>query len=273
MMTRTVFFISDGTGLTAASLGQSLLTQFETITFEKIAIPYVNSPAKAEEAVARINKAFTTQQLRPLVFTTLIDSTLADHIAKSHGVVMNIFQTFINPLETELQIKSSHSIGKTHGLHNDQQYKNRIDAVNFTLHTDDGTNMHSYPKADVILVGVSRCGKTPTSLYMALQFGTYCANYPLTEDDLPLHVIPKPLLNYREKLFGLTIDPKRLHTIRSERRANSHYASLEQCQKEISAAEMLFTHEKIPFISTTTRSIEEIATTILDVKNIPRKVY
>lgn len=273
-MRRTVFFISDGTGITAQTLGHSLLTQFENILFEKKTIPYVNSSTRAQEVVDKIDEAYSRDRVAPLVFATLIDPDIHEIIKKSKGVLLDFFNTFIGPLEKTLKMRSSHTIGRTHGVYDYKNYMTRIEAVNYALTTDDGVNTKHYEAADLILIGVSRSGKTPTCLYLALQFGVSAANYPLTEEDLQpaRRYLPKILAPYRHKLFGLTIDPHRLVQIRQERRPQSDYASLNQCETEVKQAEKLYSREGIAYLDTTTHSIEEIATGILERMGIERRL-
>lgn len=260
---RVVFFVSDSTGITAETFGHSLLTQFEHIEFDIRVLRYVDNLEKAEDACHVIEKAVASEPLRPLVFSTLIDPAARDLIAASGGVWFDLFDAFISPLQRELHQRPSHTAGRTHGVVDDRDYTARIDAVNFAMANDDGITTRHYPEADIILVGVSRTGKTPTCLYLALHYGVCAANYPLTEDDLLETRLPVPLREYRDKLFGLTISADRLHRIRSQRRPASHYASLAQCRIEISQAEDLFHTSQIPMLNTTTMSVEEIATTIM----------
>lgn len=262
MKKRHVFCISDGTGITAKILSNSLLSQFEQTNFIQQSLPYVDNEEKAQQAVQKINDAFEKDQAPPIVFMTMAEPPIADIIRKSRGLTLDFFDHFIAPLEETLQEQSSHSIGRSHGMVNYDLYKKRIDALNFSLATDDGAAMHQYNQADVILVGVSRCGKTPTSLYLALHYGLFVANYPVTDEDLERDTLPKALTAYKNKLFGLTIDLDQLIAIRSERRPNSQYSSKKQCQLEIKAVERLFKHEKLPFLNSTKLSIEELATKI-----------
>ncbi len=263
MMKRNVFFISDGTGITASHLGNSLLTQFEGIEFDQYTIPYVDTIDKAHKVAERINNAYQRDGYKPLIFATIVNPEVHQILSRCDGVLLDFFQTFIGPLETELHQESSHTIGRTHGVKNYNQYMLRINAVNFALASDDGVNHKAYDQADVILVGVSRCGKTPTCLYLALHHGLYAANYPFTIEDMGAIALPKFLRPHKPKLFGLTIEPERLQQIRQERRPNSDYASLNRCQKEVKEVENLLRQEQIPFVNTTTRSIEEIAAEIV----------
>lgn len=271
-MTRTIFFVSDGTGITAETLGRSLLSQFDMISFEYQTIPYVNTKNKVKQTIARIESAYKNDGERPIIFATLINHDISRLFQKSSALVMDFFHQFINPLENELGHKSTHMIGLSHGVKNYSNYMMRINAVNYALAYDDGANTTNYDKADIILVGVSRCGKTPTCLYLALQFGIYAANYPLTEDDMTSIQLPSFLADHRKKLFGLSIDVNRLHMIRKERRPNSVYAALNTCKAELNYAESLFQKENIPYLETTTRSIEEIAAEIMNLTNIKRRL-
>lgn len=271
--TRTVFFISDGTGITAETLGHSLLTQFEGLRFRQVRIPFVSTTKKAEECVAEIRRAHEHDGLRPIVVTTLVNPEISATLRPADALFVNFFETFIAPLEQELGVKSTHTIGRSHSAANSQDYFNRIDAVNFSMAHDDGLSPEDLDPADVILVGVSRCGKTPTSLYMALQFGVKAANYPLIPDDFDRMRLPECLQKHRRKLFGLTISPERLQKIRTERRPNSHYASLENCREEVTRAEKLMRREGIRWLDSTTKSIEEIAATIIEEIRLDRHVF
>ncbi len=270
---RTVFFLSDRTGITAETLGHSLLTQFDSVSFDQVNVPFIQSEEKARRTVEMINRAARDDGVRPILFCTLIDQEIRAILRESEGLLMDFFGAFIGPLERELEMESSHTVGRAHAIASSHNYRARIDAMHYALDNDDGVSVKDYDKADAILVGVSRTGKTPTCLYLALQFGVYSANYPLVEDDLERMRLPQPLEPHRHKLYGLSIDPGRLVQIRYERRPNSRYSSLEQCRNEVRAAQRLFRHERIPWLDTTSRSIEEIATQILDETGIPRRFY
>jgi len=271
-MKRTVFFVSDGTGITAETLGRSLLAQFEHIEFEESTLPYVDSVAAADAAVVTINKAADLDGSKPIIIDTIVDKEIRNALSRANAFMLDVFETFVGKLEAELCSHSVNAVGKSHSILNNNTYNIRIDAVNFALENDDGARTRHYDIADIILVGVSRCGKTPTSLYMALQFGVHTANYPLTEDDFDDLRLPAALREHKKKLFGLTIEPERLSAIRNERKANSRYASLQQCEMELRAAQALFNKEGIPFINTTHLSIEEISTRILAAAGIKRRL-
>ncbi len=272
-MKRKVFFISDRTGITAEMFGQSLLSQFEGTDFDETTLPYIDSIKKANKACDLIKQSEQESNLRPIVFDTIVTPEIRKVIQASGALVLDFFHTFIGPLETELGETSGFRVGKTHSLDDGKAYDSRIESVNFALNNDDGITTRHYDQADVILVGVSRCGKTPTSLYMAMQFGIKAANYPFTEDDMEKLTLPENLKKYKSKIFGLTINPGRLHEIRTERKANSRYASLQQCQYEVREVEALYRREKIPNLNTTRRSVEELATKILATTGIKRKVF
>jgi regulator of PEP synthase PpsR (kinase-PPPase family) len=260
---RPVFYVSDRTGITAEVLGHGLLTQFDGQNFAHIMIPFVDTPEKAEQALKRINLAAEQSECRPLVFSTMVNVKERNIVSQCNGLFLDLFETFQTKLEQELHTTAATVIGRAHGVPTNNSYKTRIDAINFALKNDDGANTSSYVDADIILLGVSRSGKTPTCLYLALQYGIMAANYPLTSDDFDGTQLPSAVNSFRQKLFGLTIDPVRLHNIRQERLADSKYASIKQCQTEIRAAENIFHAENIPFLDTSNISIEEITTTIL----------
>jgi regulator of PEP synthase PpsR (kinase-PPPase family) len=270
---RTAFFISDRTGITAEMLGRSLLTQFDQMEFEERTLPFVDSVDLAQRAAAQIEEAAKRDGARPLVFSTLVDSSLSSIITATSALYLDCFQFFIATMETELGVKSSQSVGKSHSAADVTQYYSRIDAVNFTLTHDDGSSTRELAGSDIILVGVSRCGKTPTSLYLAMQFGIRAANYPLIPEDFEARRLPAQLQSLKSKLFGLTIRADRLQRVRQERRPGSRYATLENCQHEIREAETMMRNEAIPYLDTTSRSIEEIATTILQQAKLQRHIY
>ncbi|CAG0999268.1 Phosphoenolpyruvate synthase regulatory protein [Burkholderiales bacterium] len=271
---RTVFFVSDRTGITAEMLGNSLLSQFEDFHFHRITVPFVDSPEKVDDAIRQVNATAAEEGRRPIVFSSVVDEAASEAIrARADALTLDLFQIFIAPLETELTAKSSHAAGRSHGIANSHEYFTRMEAINFAQAHDDGVATRDLAKAQVILVGVSRCGKTPTSLYLALQFGVRAANFPLTPDDFADHRLPGSVQGHVPKLFGLTIQPERLREIREERRPGSRYAALDTCRYEVREAEALMLREGIPTLDTTSKSIEEIATTIVHRAKLARHVY
>jgi regulator of PEP synthase PpsR (kinase-PPPase family) len=269
---RTVFFVSDGTGITAETFGHSVLTQFD-LRFKQIRLPFIDTIDKALEAVRKINDAFEAEGNRPIVFSTLVQTDLASVIFKSKGLHMDLIQTFVAPLEQELGVKSTHTVGRSHNIADTEEYKNRIEAINYSLAHDDGQSNKNLSTADVILVGVSRSGKTPTTLYLAMQYGIKAANYPLIPDDFERGKLPSALPEFKGKIFGLSIAPERLSEIRNERRPGSKYASLENCRYEVNEAEAMMKREGIRWLSSTAKSIEEISTTILQEIKSDVRVY
>ena len=269
---RTVFFVSDGTGITAETFGHSVLTQFD-LRFRQIRLPFIDTLDKAYSAVREINHAFEKDGKRPIIFSTLVKADLSAVIRQSKGMHMDLIQTFVEPLEQELGVKSTHTIGRSHNIADSDAYKNRIEAINFSLAHDDGQSDKNLAAADVILVGVSRSGKTPTSLYLAMQYGIKAANYPLIPEDFERNKLPSGLLPFKSKIFGLSIAPDRLSEVRNERRPGSKYASLENCRYEINEAEKMMRREGIRWMSSTAKSIEEIATMILQEIKSDKRVY
>ena len=260
-MKRVIVYISDSTGITTETVGHSLLTQFPAMEFEHITLRYVNTEAKAHEAVAQINRSAQQHAKKPIVFSTLIDPEIRHIVTGSECVFMDFMATFLAPLAEEFGQPVRPLIGHTHGQ--EKQYDARITAVNFALQSDDGLRTQQYDEADIILTGVSRSGKTPTCIYLALHYGIFAANYPLVEEDLEGLHLPDCLKKHRHKLFGLTITAERLHRIRSERRPDSEYASLRQCQYEVRQVDALFRQCQLPYMDVTAMSVEEIATTIM----------
>mmetsp|Transcript_21809 Transcript_21809/g.85407 ORF Transcript_21809/g.85407 Transcript_21809/m.85407 type:complete len:301 (-) Transcript_21809:1858-2760(-) len=273
MTARTVYFVSDGTGITAETFGNSILAQF-SIKPRHVRRPFIDTADKAHAVVAEINEAAASEGQRPIVFATLVDREVLK-IVREHcqGRVMDMFGTFIEPLEDEFGIKSNHRVGRFSDVAQSQEYHDRIEAINFSLAHDDGQSAKNLDVADVILVGVSRSGKTPTSLYLAMQHGIKAANYPLIPEDFERRKLPAPLLPHKRKCFGLTIDPERLSSIRNERRPGSKYADVLNCRYEVNEAEAMMKREGIAWLSSTHKSIEEIATTILRDIRPDRLIY
>jgi len=271
-MRRTIFYVSDGTGITAETIGHSVLTQFDGIDFDTFRIPFVDDEEKAHGAAARIRNAYAVSGVRPIVVNTVIDPMLTEVLATSGALMLDVFAPFIGPLENELGTKRSPSVGRAHGLTDFAEYEARINATNYALTHDDGIDV-TYADAEVILVGVSRVGKTPTCLYMALHYGVKAANYPLTEDDLDKLELPRRLTPYRQRLYGLTIDPLRLAQVREARKPGSRYAKLEQCRHELALADKIFRRDNIPVQNTTHTSIEEIASKILARLGIEKHMF
>ena len=265
---RTVFYVSDGTGVTAETFGHSLLTQFEHVRLREVRLPFIDSVDKARQAVERIDRQALLDRHRPIVFSTLVDASINDVVRLANCRFLDLFATFVEPLENEFGVRSTHTIGRSHTATDTEAYQRRIAAINYSLAHDDGQLHADLEHAEVILVGVSRSGKTPTCLYLAMQHGIRAANYPLIPDDFERRRLPAVLYRYKPKLFGLSIAPERLAEIRHERRPGSRYASIENCRYEVGEAEAMMRREGIRWLSSTTKSIEEIAATILQALQI-----
>ncbi len=269
---RIVYFLSDQTGVTAETLGHSLLTQFNSQNFRQVTLPFIDTRDKAQEAVARINGSISSNSLRPIIFSTLVQDDFRAIVREANGLHLDIFDVFLDPLAGELQEEPTHEPGRAHGMSDIDAYMKRIEATNFALANDDGGVSRNYDMADVILVGVSRSGKTPTCLYLALQYGVYAANYPLTDEEFESGKLPDILVEQKEKLYGLSIAPERLRQIRKERRPHGRYSSAQQIRFELRETEKLFRRYGIPHVDTTEFSIEEIASRILDNTGVERRV-
>lgn len=270
---RSIFYLSDRTGITAESLGSTLLTQFDDSEFRQSTLPFINSLDKAKSAAEYIDHVYQQSGLRPIVFSTTVSDEVRAVLRDSQALFLDLFDQFVPALEDELKVKSLHRVGRAHGKPDDDAYQMRIDAMNYALKYDDGVSADGYDEANVVLIAPSRCGKTPACIYMAMQHGIFAANYPLTEEDLEGRQLPKMLAPYRDKLYGLSIDPERLHHIRSERRRGSQYASLPQVSYELRQAESLYKRFNIPCTNTTNMSIEEIATLIMQEKGLRRHIF
>ena len=269
---RSVFFISDGTAITAETLGHSLLAQFPHVDFDIHIIPYITTEEAAMGVVAEINTRSASDGQLPLVFDTLVDPYVRDIINTANAVNLDVFEGMISKLSEELGTSPTTLVGQTHAVIDSESYKSRIDAVHFALDNDDGARTRHYDKADLILIGVSRSGKTPTSIYLSLQFGIRVANYPLTEEDLDDNRLPSVLKEHKHKLFGLMIDAERLVAIRTERKANSRYASFRQCEMELRAVEGIYISEGIKYLNVSEMSIEEISTRVLQMTGLKRRI-
>jgi regulator of PEP synthase PpsR (kinase-PPPase family) len=269
---RSVFFISDGTAITVETLGRSILSQFPDVEFTVRVMPYVDTEERAFDVVQAINDAAEQDHSLPIVFDTLVDPAVRAIINTANAVNLDVFEGVINKISTEINVQPSPIVGNSQSDVDSESYKSRIDAVHFALDNDDGARTRHYDMADIILIGVSRSGKTPTCIYLALQYGIRAANYPITEDDLDDNRLPSVLKQYREKLFGLMISPDRLVAIRHERKANSRYASFQQCQMELRAIQGIYTSQGIPSIDVSEMSVEEIATRIIQRTGLKRRI-
>jgi len=271
---RQVFYISDGTAITAEVLGHAVMSQFP-VAVHSITLPFVENLQRANAVKEQIDAIFQQTGVRPLVFYSIVTPEIRSIITQSQGFCQDIVQALVAPLQQELKLDPTPITHRTHGLNpgNLTRYDARIAAIDYTLAHDDGISMRNLEQAQVILLGVSRCGKTPTSLYLAMQFGIRAANYPFIADDMDNLVLPAALKPLQHKLFGLTINAERLAAIREERVENSRYASMRQCRLELAEVEALYRKNNIPYLNSTNYSVEEIATKILDIMKLNRSMY
>ncbi len=269
MTTRHVFFVSDGTGITAETLGNTLLTQFEGMDFTKSSLPFISTTDKARVTADYINHVASTGGPRPLVFSTTVSDGVRAVLRNCNALFIDLFDTYIHGLEAELGVAPTHAQGRAHSA-NTRRYDARIEAINYALEHDDGQSVRELGKAELILIAPSRCGKTPTSLYLAMQHGIFATNFPLLDEDLEKPALPKTLLGHESKLFGVTSEPERLSQVRNERRPGSRYASIAQCSYELRQAETLYRKQQIPFVNSANMSIEEMAATVLHEKGLKR---
>ncbi|MDR0934110.1 MAG: kinase/pyrophosphorylase [Burkholderiaceae bacterium] len=268
---RQVYIVSDGTGLTAEALARSVLSQFE-IPFQKIRYPFIDTPEKIQEVTEHLRQNRSHDAPRPIVFSTLVKPELLSILHQADALHIDVIQPLISKLAKELGTQAKQEIGLSHQQAASGEYEDRIDAIQFSIAHDDGQSHANLEAADIILLGVSRSGKTPTSLYLAIQYGLKAANYPLIPEDFERGRLPSVLQPFKRKLFGLSINPVRLSQIRSVRLPNSKYASIDNCRYEIQEAETIMEKEGISWLSSTNKSVEEIAATIVHQTGIGKRV-
>jgi regulator of PEP synthase PpsR (kinase-PPPase family) len=264
---RPVYFLSDSTGITAETLGNTLLTQFPANNFDRITVPFITTVEQAKTVVRTIDELAATGP-RPIIFSTAVSSDIRQVLATCRGIIVDLIGTYVGQLEQALGSPASGEPGRAHGLGNAERYQSRMAAVEYAMEHDDGQSLRALEKAQVILVAPSRCGKTPTTMYLALQHGIFAANFPLVDEDFGREGLPKPLRPFVSKCFGLSSNPLRLSQIRTERRRGSSYASLRQCGFELRSAEQLYVSHRIPYLNSATVSVEEMAATILQRMNL-----
>src|SRR5919106_1390272 len=257
-----VFFLSDSTGISAETMGNALLIQFPDLRFERRLIPFISSVKEARRVVAILDKA-AAGPVTPLAFSTTAVTEIREELHKSICPLIDFFDLHMERVESILGAKGIRVAARLHGMGDVQRYNTRMQAVEFAIEHDDGQSMRALDKSDVILLAPSRCGKTPTTMYLALQHGLFVANYPLVEEDFASADLPRPIRNLRDRCFGLTTTPARLSQVRNERRPNSRYASLEQCSYELRRAEALYRSHRLPMINSSAKSVEEMSTVIL----------
>ncbi|HEV7169325.1 MAG TPA: pyruvate, water dikinase regulatory protein [Micrococcaceae bacterium] len=259
---RPVYFLSDSTGITAETLGNTLLTQFPGSNFDRITVPFITTVEQARTVIDTIDRLAASGP-RPIVFSTAVSSDIRKALTTCRGIIVDLIGTHVRVLEQALGTPASGEPGRAHGLGNAARYQSRMAAVEYAMEHDDGQSLRALEKAQVILVAPSRCGKTPTTMYLALQHGIFAANFPLVDEDFEMEGLPTPLRPFVSKCFGLSSNPLRLSQIRTERRRGSPYASLRQCGFELRSAERLYVAHGIPYLNSASVSVEEMAATIL----------
>ncbi|EKO3490322.1 kinase/pyrophosphorylase [Vibrio fluvialis] len=270
---RDVFYVSDGTAITCETLGHVVLGQFSFVPNEKT-FPFVESDDKLSELIKQIEHSFQRNGVRPLVFFSIVIPEFRTRLLNAPAHCYDVLESIVQRVKDDIQMEPTPKLQRSRSVGKDSNtYFDRIAAIEYTLAHDDGISTKGLDQADVILLGVSRSGKTPTSLYMAMQFGLRVVNYPFIADDIrALKLLPEFEI-HRHKLFGLTIDPERLTEIRENRLSGSDYASTEQCQTELATVEALFRREAIPYINTSSLSVEEISTRILEKAGLKRRLF
>lgn len=257
-----VFFLSDSTGISAETMGNALLIQFPELRFERRLIPFITTVEEARRVVAILDQAMDGP-VTPLAFSTTAVTEIRDELHRSRCPLIDFFDLHISRVETILGVRGQRVAARLHGVGDVQRYNARMAAVEYAIEHDDGASLRALGKADVILIAPSRCGKTPTTMYLALQHGVFVANYPLVDEDFDDAGLPRPVRTLRDRCFGITTTPARLSQVRQERRPNSRYASLEQCSYELRQAEALYARHRIPAINSSAKSVEEMSTVIL----------
>jgi len=258
-----VFFLSDSTGISAETMGNALLIQFPGLRFERTVIPFISSVKEARAVVARIDAALDASARTPLVFTTAASDEVRLELRRTRCPLIDFFDLHMQQVEAILETRGERFAARLHAVGDIKRYNSRMQAIEYAIEHDDGQSVRGLEKADVILVAPSRCGKTPTAMYLALQHGLFVANYPIVEEDLEVIELPRPVRHLRGKCFGLITSPARLTAVRQERRPGSRYASLEQCTFELRRTQAMFSRHHLPVVDSSTKSVEEISTIIL----------
>ena len=257
-----VFFLSDSTGISAETMGNALLIQFPELRFERTLIPFITSVEEARRVVAILDVAMDGP-VTPLAFTTAAVDEVRLELLTSRCPVIDFFDMHMTRVERILGVAGAREASRLHGVGDVKRYNARMAAVEYAIEHDDGQSLRALHKAQVILLAPSRCGKTPTTMYLALQHGVFVANYPLVDEDFEAAGLPRPVQDLEDRCFGLLTTPARLSEVRQERRPHSRYASLEQCSYELRRAKAMFAAHRIPTVDSSAKSVEEMSTVIL----------
>jgi hypothetical protein len=261
------FFLAGGTGISAETLGNMMLQQFPTVGFVRRKIPFIRTVERAREVVAELDAAMT-DTVTPLVFSTVSDEEVCAELQQTRCAFIDLFGSHLATVERVLHVNAAHHVGALHGVGDLGRYEARMRAVEFAMEHDDGQSMRNLEQAHLILIAPSRCGKTPTSIYLALQHGIKVANYPLVEEDFESSDLPRPVRAYAGKCFGLLSTAARLSQVRGERRPGSRYASLAQCSYELRRAEAMYRAHRVPVVNSSNMSVEEIAAVIMQTRRL-----
>jgi [pyruvate, water dikinase]-phosphate phosphotransferase / [pyruvate, water dikinase] kinase len=261
-----VFFLSDSTGITAETMGNALLIQFPDLRFERRLIPFISTIDEARRVVKVLDTA-AAGPVTPLAFSTAAVEEVRHELSHTKCPLIDFFDLHMERVESILGTKGIRVAARLHGMGDVKRYNTRMAAVEYAIEHDDGQSMRALDKADVILIAPSRCGKTPTTMYLALQHGIFVANYPLVDEDFETAELPRPVRGLRDRCFGMLTTPARLSQVRHERRPNSRYASLQQCTYELRQAEAMYRNHRLPVINSSTKSVEEMSTVILQTLN------
>jgi [pyruvate, water dikinase]-phosphate phosphotransferase / [pyruvate, water dikinase] kinase len=261
-----VFFLSDSTGITAETMGNALLIQFPDLRFERRLIPFISTIDEARRVVKVLDTA-AAGPVTPLAFSTAAVEEVRHELSHTKCPLIDFFDLHMERVESILGTKGIRVAARLHGMGDVKRYNTRMAAVEYAIEHDDGQSMRALDKADVILIAPSRCGKTPTTMYLALQHGIFVANYPLVDEDFETAELPRPVRGLRDRCFGMLTTPARLSQVRHERRPNSRYASLAQCTYELRQAEAMYRNHRLPVINSSTKSVEEMSTVILQTLN------
>jgi len=265
---KDVYYISDSTGILATNLGQALICQFPEVNFSGEKFPFIRTVEDAKKTLAYILSRSGGR--RPLIFSTIINSDVRKIFDSPEVEFFDAFGHFLDRLETCLETPALREPGFARHLDNVHMAK-RVEAIYFCLEHDDGRKVDEFDEADIILLGVSRAGKTPISVYLSTQMGLKSANFPLTSEYLTRYRIPDGIMQNRAKAVGLTTSAQLLNSVREKRYPGSNYAKLSTCIEEIHQAQRIFQKNKIPIISTAGKSIEEAATQVLRELSILKK--
>jgi len=266
--TYQIYLISDSTGETLDRIFLALKAQFKNFNYKIHSYSFT----RTENQILKILK-IGKKQKNCIILYTIVDNNLAKFLAqesnKNKIPCFSVLGDLILSFSKLLNQKASHIPSGQHALN--EEYYNRIEAIQFTMNHDDGNSIDDVEKSDIILLGVSRTSKTPTSIYLANR-GLRTSNIPLVnKHSIPENLKKNPTVSC---IVGLTTDPERLLDIRKNRmnilkeNENINYVNLEQIKKEVDQAKKTFKKYKWPIIDITRKSVEETAASIIKIHEI-----